>query len=256
VGGDFWHVGGNLPVLRHPFMIVFAGLALAAPLPAQPANNASSIAQLRLAKFVMPEFPDSLRLMGTNNGVVTVAVGRDAEGLVNDVLVLDSTEVKLTQAVLEAVRQWKFARPANVQPPGQPIVPIVRFFFGAKGVVMVPTSGALASRDRGNGLRENPPVVLPSFADLDQMPKPIHSPPPKLTGPAAARFDGGTATVKFFVDETGKVRVPIVLECTTPELGLAALAAIEQWTYEPPRVGGRSTIAIETGTITFAKPKS
>jgi TonB family protein len=99
-------------------------------------------------------------------------------------------------------------------------------------------------------------VTLPSFADLDTVPNPLNAPKPKFTGAMAARFEGGSAIVKYFVDENGKVHVPIVLECSTPELGLAALAAIEQWTYEPPRVSGRPTVAIATGTVTFGRPKS
>ncbi|MBI5766188.1 MAG: energy transducer TonB [Verrucomicrobia bacterium] len=243
-------------MIRRPVIVCLSSLALLALLPAQPADNDASIEKLRLVNFVMPDFPEMLRASGHHRGVVTVAIGRDAEGLVNDVLVLDSTHTRLTLSTVEAVKRWKFARPANLQPPGRPIVPIVRFFFGTKGVVMVPTSGGLVGRDRGYDRFDNPPVELPSFADLDAVPKPIHAPRPKFTGSAAGRVEGGSAIVKFFVDETGKVRVPIVLECSTPELGLAALAAIEQWTYEPPRLAGRPTIAIETGTVTFARPRS
>jgi outer membrane biosynthesis protein TonB len=243
-------------VLLRPFIRCLASFLLVSVLYAQTTDNASSIEKLRLSKFVMPEFPDSLRLMGTSSGVVTVAIGRDAEGFVNDVLVLDSTEVKLTRSTVDAVKQWKFTLPSNVQSPSRPIVPIVRFFFGIKGVIMVPTSGSLSGRDRGPDRPDNAPVVLPTFADLDQVPKPIKSPPPKFSGTSVTHLDGGTATVKYFVDENGKVRVPIVLECSAPELGLAALAALEQWTYEPPRVAGHPTIAIETSTIRFTRPKS
>jgi len=66
---------------------------------------------------------------------------------------------------------------------------------------------------------------------------------------------GGTVTVKFFVDETGKVRVPIVIACTTPDLGRAAISAVEQWTYEPPRAANQPTIVLETETFSFKKPK-
>lgn len=235
-------------------VLVFLGLCVSVL--AQPTDNAASIEKLRLTKFVMPEFPEIVRAAGVYRAMVTVAIGRDAEGLVNDVLVLDSSNARLTQATIEAVKQWKFARPANLQPPGKPIVPIVRFFFGSQGVVMVPAGTGLAGRDRGSDRFENPPILLPSFAELDAMPRPVNAPKPTFTGSLAERIAGGSATVKFFVDETGKVRVPIVLECSSPELGLAALAAIEQWTYEPPRVRGRPTIAIETGTVTFGRPKS
>ena len=62
--------------------------------------------------------------------------------------------------------------------------------------------------------------------------------------------------MKFFVDETGRVRVPIVVDCSVPELGRAALAAVEQWRFEPPRIAGHKTIVLETQTFSFGPPKS
>lgn len=234
---------------------VCATLAILASAPAaEVPDNETSVQKLRVEKFVLPEFPDSVRLAGNNRGVVTVAIGRDPEGRVTDVLVLDSTHPKLTQSAVAAVRQWKFKIPANPAPTGHEIVPIVRFLFTAKGISVVSAlTGSLASKDRD--IRENAPVILPSFADLDPPPKAITQPMPRFTGTLAERAAGATVTVKFFVDETGKVRVPIVLECTLPELGRAALAAVEQWRFEPPRIAGHETIVLETQTFTFGPAK-
>ena len=100
------------------------------------------------------------------------------------------------------------------------------------------------------------PVILPSFADLDTPPKPLAHPMPRFSGALAERIAGGTVTIKFFVDETGRVRVPIILDCSVPELGRAVLAAVEQWRFEPPRAAGHETIALETETFSFGPPKS
>ncbi len=241
--------------MKTALLCLCAAVALAAPLSAQQPNNDSSIQKLRVTKFVMPEFPDFVRLTGNNKGVVTVAIGRDSEGRVTDVLVLDSTHPRLSQSVVHAVEQWKFTLPANPPPADRPIVPIVRFLFTAKGISIVSAlTGSLASKDRD--INENAPVVLPTFAELDRPPKPVSHPMPRFTGARTGVEAGGTATIKFFVDETGKVRVPIVVECSTPELGRAALAAVEQWRFEPPRAAGHETIAIETETFSFGPAKS
>jgi TonB family protein len=225
-------------------------VALARPLAAEEWSNEKSVQELRLDKFVMPEFPGYVRATENGRGVVTVAIGRDAEGRVNDVLVLDSTHARLSQSVVAAVQEWKFKLPANPPPRGRAIHPIVRFVFGAKGVVVVSAlTGSLAAKDRD--VKDNAPLILPSFADLDSEPKPLNHPMPRFTGAAAERVAGGTATIKYFVDETGKVRVPIVVDCTSPAVGHAALAAVEQWTFEPPRIAGRPTIALEVGSFTF-----
>ncbi len=225
-------------------------VALASPLVAQGPDNETSVQKLRLTKFVLPDFPDYVRLSGNSKGVVTVAIGRDSEGQVTDVLVLDSTHPKLTRAAVTAVEQWKFALPANPAPPGREIVPIVRFLFTAKGIAIVSAvTGSLAAKDRA--IPDNAPVILPSFADLDSPPKPLVHPMPSLTGALAERTAGGTVTVKYFVDETGRVRVPIILDCSAPELGRAALAAVEQWRFVPPRIAGHETILLETETFSF-----
>ena len=228
--------------------------AFAYPLAAQEPNNDKSIQKLRLEKFVMPEFPSYVQLTGNNRGVVTVAIGRDTEGHVTDVLVLDSTHPRLSQSVVDAVSKWKFVFPANPPPSGQEIVPIVRFLFTAKGISIVSAlTGSLASKDRD--VNENSPVMLPSFAELDAVPKPINNPMPRFTGALADRAANTTVTVKFFVDETGKVRVPIIIDSSVPELGRAVLAAVEQWRYEPPRMGGHETIALEIQTFNFGPPR-
>ena len=241
----------KLPPMSRPLLTLGAAFAvLASALATEAPNNEDSLHKLRVEKFVMPEFPDFVRSSGNNRGMVTAAIGRDAEGYVTDVLVLSSSNAQLSRSVVDAVRKWKFARPGNLAPMGQQIFPIAKFLFSAKGIAVVSAlTGSLASKDRD--VDENSPVILPSFADLDTVPKALNHPMPRFTGTLAARVAGGTATVKFFVDEDGKVRVPVVTECTAPELGLAALAAVEQWTFEPPRANGHSTIALETGLFTF-----
>ncbi len=234
---------------RSALPLWLACLALASGLVAREPTLDEAIRQLHLSKFVMPEFPEMVRLAGDTKGVVVVAVGRDAEGRVTDVLVLNSTNASLSQSVVSAVGQWRFARPAYRASPDRPIVPIVRFLFNTGGVTFVslPPHGAAAKPD----IQSNPPMIFPTVASLDSSSTPVEQTLPKFSGAILDRLPAGTATVKFFVDEHGRVRVPIVLESTTPEYADAAVASIEQWRYEPPRLAGRPTIAIETATFHF-----
>lgn len=231
----------------------FTALACAGAAHGGAPANEQSIQKLRLERFVMPEFPDFVRLTGSSRGHVTAAIGRDSEGHVDDVLLLESTHPRLSHAVTEAVRKWRFARPANQAMLGAEIVPIVRFIFTASGISIVSAAtGPAVARDAAGLGRDDAPVVLPGVADLDSPAAPVHQPMPRISGVTRDRVTAGSATVKFFIDETGRVRIPLVLEATTPELGEAALAAVAQWRYEPPRIAGRATIAIETQTFQFA----
>ncbi len=237
----------TLPLLA---CVLIATTGLVRPLFAD--GNAETLQKLRLEKFVMPDFPDFLRMLGKNRGTVTVAIGRDAEGYVTDTFVLQSDHTRLSQACVKAVEQWRFARPSNRPPPGHEIVPVVRFLFSAKGITIVSaTTGTLAGEK--DEQRADAPLIMPAFADLDAPPKPIDQSMPRLSGSMADRVpDGGTATIKFFVDEDGRVRVPVILECSAPELGESAISAVEHWRFEPPKVGGKPTIARETISLTFA----
>lgn len=234
---------------RFALRLWFVSLTLAVRLAAADPTLDEAIQQLRLSKFVMPLFPELLRLSGDTQGVVVAAVGRDAEGHVTDVFVLNSTHPVLSQSVVSAISQWRFARPAYRAAPDRPIVPIVRILFNTGGVTFVslPAQGA----GRKIPVANNPPMIFPAVSDLDSSATPVEQTLPKFTPAVIERLPQGTATVKFFVDETGRVRVPIVLESTTPEYADAAIASIEQWRYEPPRLAGRSTIAIETATFHF-----
>jgi len=232
----------------------FATLALTVRLVAADPTIDEALRQLRLTKFALPQFPELVRLSGDTHGVVVVAIGRDAEGRVTDVLVLNSSNPVLSQSVISAVNEWRFARPAYRATPDKPIIPIVRFIFNSGGVTFVSVSSQGSGRKPD--INNNPPMIFPMVGDLDTSSKPLEQPLPNISGAILDRLPPGTATVKFFVDETGRVRVPIVLESTTPEYADAAVASVEQWRYEPPRLAGRPTIAIETATFNFRPTRS
>jgi len=62
---------------------------------------------------------------------------------------------------------------------------------------------------------------------------------------------GGRAVVSFVIDETGRVRVPMVESTDAPELTDAALAVVTGWSYEPPTYEGRPVLVEERNVLTF-----
>ena len=172
-------------------LLCLVGLAVAVPGHAQEAANENSVQKLRLAKFVLPEFPEFVLQTGNNRGVVTVAIGRDGEGIVTDVLVLASTHALLSRSVTKAVEQWKFALPANPGPADKPILPIVRFIFTAKGITVVSAlTGSLGAKDRDIDIR--PPSSCPTSPNSTRCQSPCTarcrgSPAPWPSVPSVAR---------------------------------------------------------------------
>jgi TonB family protein len=220
------------------------------PLPAQRAPNDESARLMRLERFVLPEFPPFLRHAGLLQGTVVAAIGHDEKGRADDILILETTDPRFSDAVLDAVREWRFKRREPSSATTEDAAPVVRFLFTTGSVSVVPLTPAARGTTR-RAIRAETPIELPNFSHLDQVPAPLHQPPPEFPATLRARSAEGSVVVKYFVDATGKVRLPSVISATKPEFGAAALAAIRQWRYAPPRIDGQPVVALERHSFHF-----
>ncbi|MBC7366941.1 MAG: TonB family protein [Undibacterium sp.] len=211
-------------------------------------TNEETAAALKLSKFVLPDYPGILRLQGIPDGETLVAMSRDAKGVPRDVLALETTKAEFAVAAIEAVREWRFlAREENSEAATTERPRLVRFLFKAGGVVVV--ASPPAAREKSVAAPSDYKPVF--FSDLDQMPKALRQPLPAFPAAFTGKAKTGEANVAFFVDETGKVRVPVVTAATAPEFAQAALKTVSTWVYEAPLRAGRPVVAYETLTIQF-----
>lgn len=250
-------VGRNLPnkagreAHRHAIatltsLFLFAVL----PLHAQLGPNEQSARMMRLDRFVLPEFPPFLRQAGVLQGTVVAAIGHDDKGRANDILVLESSDSRFSDATLDAIREWRF-KPRTTASNAEDSTPVVRFLFTTGSVSVVPLTATARGATRRT-VRADTPVELPNFSHLDQTPALVHQTTPEVPAALRARISQGTVVVKYFVDTTGRVRLPTVISASEPGLGDAALAAIRQWRYEPPRIDGKPVIVLERHSFHFS----
>lgn len=217
---------------------------------AQLAPNEQSVRVMQLERFVLPEFPPFLRQAGVLQGTVVAAIARAPAGKADDVLVLESTDPRFTDATLEAIHEWRF-RPLDPKiATAEESVPVVRFLFSTGSVSVVPLTASGRTGTR-HSIRADTPVELPNFSHLDQTPALLHSPSPEFPTTLRGRVTQGMVVVKYFIDLTGRVRLPVVVFATEPELGTAALTAMKQWRYDPPRIDGKPVIALERHSFSF-----
>lgn len=221
---------------------------LVVSLPALAMTNEESVRLLKLTQFVLPVYPDAVKQEGRTNGTVTAVISHDTAGRPTDVLVLDSTNARFAEAVRTAVDGWRFAPEAVA---GAMHAPLVRFYFSAKGAVMIQASTAHQVMSTSM-LSEQ--VQFPTFGALDTPPKALEQPMPVFPAALRGRVDRGSATVAFYVDETGRARAAFVTEASSPEFAEAALAAVGQWRYEAPRQHGRPVVAMENWSFQFGGP--
>lgn len=227
--------------------LVFVG-TLAVSMPALAMTNEEAVQTLKLTQFVLPIYPDSVKEDGLTTGWVTAIISHDTAGQTTDVLVVDSTHPRYTASVREAVMHWKFSPEANV---GLNQAPVVRFYFSSKGVVMIQASGM------GRVMTlDTPPDTLrfPTFGSLDTQPRALEQPMPVFPQSLRGRVNSGTATVTFYVDETGRARAAVVTEASSPEFAEAAREAVAQWRYEAPRQNGRPVVAVQNWNFRFGGP--
>lgn len=221
-----------------------------APLSLLGAMNDEIARQLKLTRYVEPVFPDMARLSGLGEGHVALAISRTPDGMPADVLVLNATDPLLGTAALEAARQWRF-QPTD--DPSELVSRTVRIGFKLGGVVIYPfgkrhIDEVLNAVDETK-LRE--PIQVPQVQSMSQAPKALAQPMPAYPRALLARPIEGQAKVRFYVDEEGRVRLPEIIEATSPEFGAAAIAAVSQWRYESPQHGGRKIVAADNWAFQF-----
>lgn len=201
---------------------------------------------VRIIQQVKFEFPRKLLRSSITAGDVRVYLDVDAQGRLVDHLIVGYTHYEFANVVSRTLGRWRFEPAvASGRPVACTLAMNVR--FEVNGVMV-------AERTRA----EDPPHVLRSFTfrareldELDRVPAVLATVAPR--NPAAANEPAitGKASVEFFIDENGDVRMPVVTAADDVRLGWAAVAAIEQWQFEPPRRGGHPVLAHAAQTFVY-----
>ncbi|MBC2607112.1 TonB family protein [Pelagicoccus albus] len=177
-------------------------------------------------------FPGAMRVVGIEEGFVSVAVLVDEEGNVSDTLVLESTGSAFTNSALKAIEEWSF-RPAQLQGSTVPSSAKLDFDFRLDEELRWQIQ-APAQADITHTTLSEDPISFTPFDELDRIPLPI-----RITEPNS--FRSGSATIEFYIDETGSVRCPSVISSPSLNLGRELVDTVVGWSFEIPLKSGRPT---------------
>jgi len=187
---------------------------------------------------VAPAYPSREFHNGIIAGRARLLLRVDPQGNLVDALVAGYTLPGFAEAAMNAVKRWKF-EPARID--GRPAFANLDVTFAFD--VNRPLATAVY------GPRDESPVALANYQDgavsasqLDQPLAPLSTVAPAYPADWAQRGIKGSVVVEFYVDETGRVRLPAIVSTDRPELGWIAVPAIEQWRFPPPTRHGQPVL--------------
>jgi TonB family protein len=209
---------------------------------------------LGLVSYKEPSVP----VLATD-GTATVAFTIRADGRVADAVTLIASDRKLAEPAREAVLRWRFERdPTFGRGRDAELDKVMRrelveFVFKRDKVTgMNHREGAKAWFPEGG----KPAVRTVTNRELDT-PLSRRSLPAGdgAEQPPSRATVAGNASVSFVIDETGRVRVPIVESADSPELTRAALDVVARWHFDPPQQDGQPVLSERRHVLTFGPPQ-
>jgi TonB family protein len=199
----------------------------------------------------LPQYPSGLTLAGITKGYAVVAVSIDAEGKVQDSLVLAYTQPQFARATLDAVNRWIFI-PAKLDGAPVPVRTELRFDFSIEGAVITANVTNHFLFDKFENVGDNAVAYQPGRADqLDQPVVRISGDAPQYAMNAAKAGIQGKVQVHFYIDEQGGVRLPAISAGTNPYLMEQAVTAIRHWKFAPPTRNGRPVLVAAAQEFDF-----
>jgi TonB family protein len=216
--------------MKIPALQILLGLAIAAVAPAQPLTQISQ--SLKINQTVTPLFPASLISVGITEGQVHIAISVNEEGKLTDALVVSYTDAELAVSAMEAIKEWTFepARRAD-GPVGSRVELMVR--FEARGAVISYTLNTFLERYLSR-MTVRRMIGTCEPAELDRPLAPTVCIHPMYPRELAQRGAQGDVVVEFYIDQTGAVRLPAVVESAHDQLSNVAVAALREWKFDPP----------------------
>jgi TonB family protein len=212
-------------------------LALLRPARAQfPAAN-DAVQSAKIVQTVTPDFPPSLYAAYSHGGNVRLVINVDAGGHLTDSLVIGSSAPRFAELAVAAVKQWKF-EPARWRGEPVPVCITLDFTFQIKGVVVSTIGSDAAGRFMSAMFAEMGSSRLYALRELDHIPIRIRADAPPYPQWLADQGVSGEVDVGFYIDETGTVRLPFVLEWPENNLANFAVEAVRRWKFEPPLHNG------------------
>lgn len=188
----------------------------------------------QLLIFNPPVYPRNALLDGVK-GTVEVRLIVAPEGNVLMAKAIEPSSAELGAAAVAAVETFRF-KPAERE--GVPCGALLAMEFDFKVSDSSDAPVTAETRRVLKTLRRNPDRIHGS-AHIDEVPRVLIAKEPTIPTEHRDSAKEGLARVEIIVSRRGTVELPRVLEATSPAYGHAAIQALADWQFEPPRLDGK-----------------
>jgi len=209
--------------------------------------RSESPARLEVIHMANPEFPSELTRRGIFDGEASAVISLGPDGRAADWLIVAYSPPAFEPLAAEILRSLE-CKPLN---PEAPVRANIHFQFQTRGVIVSHTASETVDRllTPFTGIRPVRKLSKPS--QLDQPLVPRRTVPPNY--PQAALGEE-RVTIEFLIDESGRVRIPVLHKGANVSLANAAADALIQWEFEPPTRQGRPAIVIARQEFVLPAP--
>jgi TonB family protein len=198
---------------------------------------------------VQPVYPYPL-LRDNRKGKATVLFIIGQTGDVEGLKVIEATEPEFGLALTAAVETFKFEPALKDGHPTQASLKVEQEYDAFAFDSFVADQELSLLR-----YEKKKPAAIVGVDQLDSPLKPLSRRPPVFPLALRGKTDQGQARIELLVDEEGHARLPRIAEASDPAFGYAAVQAVSQWLFEPPKAGGKAVVVRVVVPFTFeSKP--
>ncbi|HWA24609.1 MAG TPA: TonB family protein [Lacunisphaera sp.] len=234
---------------RFPIAAMILGLAvgnLVAQVPSPRPPGGENVGLL-IEQVGVLAYPPSMTYEAIYSGEARIAISVDAQGKLDDFLVIAYTHEDFAKAAVMALKRWRY-QPALVRGEPRASRTEILFEFKDQGVIVQNLPGALERRMIMAPFGEHYVYAPCRLSELDELPEPLDLAKPQVKGDGHSH----TVAVEFYIDEAGLARMPAVDRTSADDrFAAAAVRAVEQWRFKPPLRKGRAVLVRAQQVFTF-----
>lgn len=205
---------------------------------------------LQILHAETPPFPSGVREIGIREGDARVVISVDEKGNLLETLVTGYSRREFAEVAEASLKRWRFA-PAQVR--GEPVASMreILFRFSNEGIAVVTQSASDSMTARVESMVPRERYRAHTLGELDQLPVQVRSPSPAYPPSLVGKGVGGRVTVEYYIDEEGRVRLPVIVSSPSEDLSLAVIGTLRQWHFEPPLRAGKPVLVLVRQTFNF-----